>query len=714
MFLNLVMLAGLGAVVVPLVLHLLSRARCQDVHWGAMMFLEPGRRSGISAWRLRQWALLAVRSALIAVLAMALARPVVGAGWRWLSGQGGTLAVIILDCSYSMAVDEAGQSRFDKARQVALDVLSSLRAGDQAGLVFLAEEVEVRPPSGNIQAVAREVAERRVSMGMADVAEGLERARLMLEASPQSSRELYLVCDQQAAGWRSVDASGETAQWLKRSVSRFHVVSVGGEAHQGLALEWLGLVDPVAVRGQSTEVEIRVRNHGPQPRANLAVTLSATEPEETPSPPRELRTIHVTVGAGATAVLRTAVVFERSGSHVLTARLGATGPEPDVRFDTAVDVIEPVTVLIISGDEGGEPIGRESFFLNLALAPRQVVEGRGGDPAVVSVRRHPDWDATALGGQQVVVLANVPQLSLEQVRALEQRVYEGGGLIIAPGNRVRVDHYNSMLYAEGQGLMPAMLSAATPPDGSRATGLLGLELTHPVFRFRRGTDPLPSAVIGRYFPAVPRRSDARVLATYASGEPFLIDGPRGRGRVLLVTTPLDADWNTLPLYPFYLPFVQSMVRYACAPSLASRDLQLGQPLVAALDQPADSAAVLLEDGSVQALRITPRTTRLRFAQTQRSGQYRLIVRGPGWSQVLHYVVQPPRGESDPAPLSPERWEQYGRGLGFTRLDPSGGTLSARLASARAGRELWLPLMLAVVALGTGELWLAGRWSRQAS
>src|SRR5438094_196980 len=92
-------------------------------------------------------------------------------------------------------------------------------------------------------------------------------------------------------------------------------------------------------------------------------------------------------------------------------------------------------------------------------------------------------------------------------------------------------------------------------------GAAAIRTSRAILRFRRGSDPLPGAVIGRYFPAVPRQGDSRVLASYASGEPFLIEGPRGRGRVLLVTSPLDGDWNTLPLFPFYLPFVQSMVRY---------------------------------------------------------------------------------------------------------------------------------------------------------
>jgi len=39
-------------------------------------------------------------------------------------------------------------------------------------------------------------------------------------------------------------------------------------------------------------------------------------------------------------------------------------------------------------------------------------------------------------------------------------VYEGGGLIIAPGNFTRVENFNSLLYRDGLGLAPAKLEPA--------------------------------------------------------------------------------------------------------------------------------------------------------------------------------------------------------------------------------------------------------------
>jgi hypothetical protein len=108
MFINAVMLAGLGGAMLPLVLHLLSRSRYRTVDWGAMMFLQQRVARQRSSMRLRQVVLLLVRMAIVATLAVALARPVVHGQWGTLAEEGRVTAVIILDRSASMAFEESG------------------------------------------------------------------------------------------------------------------------------------------------------------------------------------------------------------------------------------------------------------------------------------------------------------------------------------------------------------------------------------------------------------------------------------------------------------------------------------------------------------------------------------------------------------------------------------------------------------------------------
>src|SRR5512146_3159712 len=102
------MLAGLGAAVLPLALHILARLRRREVEWGAMMFLDPSLIRVHGSARLRQAVLVAMRMLAIALLAAALAGPMLMGRWAKVAGQGPVTAVIVLDRSYSMTVQESG------------------------------------------------------------------------------------------------------------------------------------------------------------------------------------------------------------------------------------------------------------------------------------------------------------------------------------------------------------------------------------------------------------------------------------------------------------------------------------------------------------------------------------------------------------------------------------------------------------------------------
>jgi hypothetical protein len=416
-------------------------------------------------------------------------------------------------------------------------------------------------------------------------------------------------------------------------------------------------------------------------------------------------------------------------------------------MDAAIDVIDPIRVLILSGDERPAALQSESDFLRIALAPKAAEarqkgdndpNKRRGDPCRVDVLPVEQWDEDDLREYQVVVLANVPQLTQAQAVAIEQFVYEGGGLWIAPGALTRVENLNNLLYRGGTGVMPAKLLPPTPDDGSQATGVQGIsEFEHPVFRFLKGRpDPVPIATIGRYFAAEPRTRGARVLAQYGSGRPFLIESRdgAGRGRVLLITTPLDTDWGTLPLSSFYLPLAQNAVRYLAGGHVAQRNLSPGEPIVARF-----AAAVELADAEISRppptepldvpLRhgfdgtrpagLTWNRSEVRYTDTAQPGIYRVRVEAkdpatlPDWArQGVSFVVQKPRLESDLRALEADQWQRLSQWLGFERLDSSRRPVSQQVASARRGSELWLPLMAAVIVMGLIELAVVRRWSTE--
>src|SRR2546423_5029139 len=135
-FLNPPMLVGLAAALVPLALHLLNRARYRNVEWAAMMFLVGVDARTLQSTRLKQWLLLALRSSILALLAVALARPVLYGRSAPPARPGRTAAVFVLDRSGSMSLNDNGRLRLDLAREAIFQLLSpGFHRGDDLWLV---------------------------------------------------------------------------------------------------------------------------------------------------------------------------------------------------------------------------------------------------------------------------------------------------------------------------------------------------------------------------------------------------------------------------------------------------------------------------------------------------------------------------------------------------------------------------------------------------
>src|SRR3954451_16957168 len=67
------LVAGAGAVSVPVIIHLLNRRRYRIVTWAAMRFLLAAQKQNTRRMRLAQYLLLALRTLIVLLLVLAMA-----------------------------------------------------------------------------------------------------------------------------------------------------------------------------------------------------------------------------------------------------------------------------------------------------------------------------------------------------------------------------------------------------------------------------------------------------------------------------------------------------------------------------------------------------------------------------------------------------------------------------------------------------------------
>lgn len=769
------MLVGISLAILPVVVHLLSRARYRSVDWGAMMFLEGAKSASVRSRRISQFFLLLMRACMVALLAVALARP----EWHGKFTSTGPgrrgIVVIVLDCSASMNFDENGHTRMELAREAAKQVLS-LHHGDHVSLVLMGQNQprSERLPTADLWDVGRRIESAEPAYGRADVARSLDDALEAVEPrdapgdkAAKQPVTFYVVTDRQASNWREIlEGCDEwSAGWKQRMarsglLGRTVVIPVGSQESENVVVKSVELINPPAVVGQPMEVEVKVQNYGAVQWAAMPLQISADK--------RMVFDQKVNLTADATASFRVTIPagFPEVGTHILSAELNRPSARPlsaakptgfpnDDRLDTVIDVQDPLQVLIISGDDtagekglGGRTVDpvkaadKESQpvaadYIAAALTPFRSAKRKLADVFVVERAVADAWsgpavqlltqpgskrDAVAaevrLNRFEVIVLANIERLTDSQVVAVEQFVNDGGGVLIAPGELTRTDEYNSTLFREGAGILPAALAEPTSADGVEQTTLQGFDATHPLLKFLNGRpDSFLSCVVGRHCPTERTAGASRVIMRYANGSPFLIESGPGslrKGRVLLLTTALDADWSTLPLTSFYLPLLQSAARYLVEGSPRKLNVAPGDPLELTFEESAEGRTVRVRtpEGEDRAVEIARAGGQLiaRFAETESPGIYTLRVSEPGKkATVVHFSVTPSREESNMTALSSQEWRQLEKVADMQKLDPAIRPISLETAIP-APLEIGPWALGAMLLLAVLEMKLSAAWS----
>ncbi|HEV8321221.1 MAG TPA: BatA domain-containing protein, partial [Myxococcota bacterium] len=575
-------LAGLAAAGLPVAIHLLNRRSARVVAFPATELLLATRRRTARRLQLRQLLLLIVRTALLALVPLMLARPYVAGAARAVRAGGPEVVGVVLDDSLSMrAAPDGATSWFDRARDAARGVVAGLGAEDAALLVLGAARAAgpaapVDEPSFEHARVEDAIARAAPSALPGDLAAAVARAQALVAASPLPRKRVVVVTDGSAVGWpeavRPEGGAGRAGGGASApAASAERSLAVPGIALDVIDVSGGGPRDNVAVVDVVTEPAPSVG-----PRAyRIAATLANLGTAPLAGLEVDLRLEGATVATGFAdlpAGGRVEKVFhhemERPGLFAGEVALGgALDAAHDVLRDDDVRafalVVHPaVRTLLVNGDPSTVTYRDELFYLEKALAPGKAARARI-DPTVVTLDR---VDDVALDRFDVVVLANVPALPAAVVSALVDFVARGGGVLLAAGARLSPAEWSlAMAELAPRGVralktVRAVGAEGSAPGGGRPVRMVRPAAGHPIFAtFATG---LSGAETWEYALAETDASDrSTVLLSFDDGAPALLERHIGAGSVLFLATTVDHDWSDLCIRPGFLPLMQATVLY---------------------------------------------------------------------------------------------------------------------------------------------------------
>lgn len=649
-------LAGLAAVGLPVWLHLLKKHKSTPLPFSSLMFFERRTQSSIKHRRLQYLLLFALRTAVVALLVLAFARPFLQSRVGLLPGGPG-LTVLAIDDSFSMRQGD----RLARAKQDAAQVASRLRAGDKLQVLAFGSQVHVMGDSAAaIQTVGP--TDTRSSYGE------LARALRSIAQSARVPVEAHLFSDMQKSSLPANFADLRLGAGV-----RLIAHPVTDRRTGNFAVE--SVTAPRRVYGTGkARVQATIAGYGAE-HAQRRVSLVLNG--------REIASKTVDVPAGGRASAEFLSVELPFGLNRGEVRIDSGDNLPDDdRFYFSTERAEARRVLFVHDGRNQ----RDALYFRTAL--------EAAAESAYELNAVPVEQTASLAPQNYafVVLSDVPPLPASFEAALRTYVHAGGSLLVALGpasalaNRVPVS---------GESIVDTRYFTR---DADRFQTAAWLDEGHPSIQNSHHWDDVKFYQAVRINPG-----SARVAARLGDETPLLVEKQIGEGRVLVFASAFDNISNDFPLHASFVPFVEHTANYLSRQEERPASYSVGSYLELRQAQEQGAAVEVLDPKGERALTLEE-AARAQNMPLAMAGFYD-VKRPSGRHELV--AVNVDRHESDLDVISPETlalWQNTAQGPSNAGVPgDSGGDRGAPKPV-----EFWWYVLIAVLALAIAESLLGNR------
>ena len=667
-------LLGIG---IPLAIHLIRRQQAERVVLPTVRFLKRAPKKQVYFQKLQKLLLLALRIAIIALLALAFARPILTGAFSQLVDAIPQSLVILLDTSMSMQYAD----RFDQGKAAVISELESLQQGDEAAIVTFADSPE------KVQLLTTDLTALKTFVKNAPAPgyrsthflSALHLADQILQSAHYQEKTVVLVSDYQRSA-----VPARSSAWKLSPHVRLKTIKVGGAETENLSITEVSTMELPAKGNKTHRIVGRIKNFGSEPLPEVQVFLTIDG--------SEAATRLVELEGGSEVVVEFPIELTRVGLHRCTLRVASDRFVADNTYYFTIRVEPPIRVLCISDRARTSQIDQAYWF-------RSALTQHVAAPFQLDVIDPRDLVPESLPSYSVVVLMQEETLADEQMKGLQSYVKGGGGLLLAPDDRADAASFNRD-YAE---LTPALLQGKQILTENAALSITQVQNYHSIIRSLQdgGSTDFSAARFHGYWRAEPA-AGSEVVLRFENGDAALVAGNAGNGRVLFFASSLDPEWNNFPRQVMYLPLLHEAVRYLGGSQIQKTVYQVGE-LVPFSVTPGGAARIISPQGESTLLRHNPAGPAF-YQATDRPGFYES--RLGKWS--TSFAVNTSAQESDLTTIAVDDVEAIMTHSELPEVASAAEHLAPLKVKLEKSQQSWWWILLLVLVLGIFEIFLANR------
>ncbi|MEZ4699329.1 MAG: VWA domain-containing protein [Rhodothermales bacterium] len=549
---NAIFLFGLAAALLPILFHLVRRVRAKQVRFSSLMFLKMTPKEVVRRRRIKDWLLMAIRTVMLALLALVFARPFIPEERiPFFASQEARSTVVLIDQSFSMQYDDL----FDQAVAAAREIVGTAGPDDEIALIAFSDEPRQLTELSDDLSLHRNVLDAALepTYRPTDFFRPIQLAQEILARARHESRRIVLLSDLQRSGW-----GGAFENWKLDQGVGFEVVQLGDPDRENAYVGGLA----VATRRVDGQVvnrfDTRIGASGEARPAGRAMTLTLDEQvvEET------------TVPASTAGRVSFQYRPEREGLFLGAVNLADDALPADNRYYFAIDVKSRPALF---GVDGSRAARNDVYYLERAF--------NQGEAALYTFSSGAVGELTgrALATQAIVFVSNTASLNAPQRAALRAYLERGGSVVLSFGSESEPAGWAAALTEFGVGRPTGRIQ---PRNTQGYPAIIGeVDLRHPIFSLfaQASSGAIFRPQFREYLRIVPD-SSASVVGRYDTGDPFLIEQTVGAGRLLVYTSTFNADWTDFPINELYVPFVYQLVKYALEGQERRLSFLVGEPV----------------------------------------------------------------------------------------------------------------------------------------
>lgn len=663
---------ALGALAIPIVIHLFQLRRFKRIEFSNVRFLQEVSQRTRSRKQVKHWLVLLARLLAVACLVLAFAQPYLpGATGKVKAGQ--RAVSLFVDDSWSMDGTNPQGRLLDQARKHAQDAVLAYTPTDRFQVITNSFEGRQQMLIGRDEALEA-AAQAEVGPFSRPLGQVIQRQREALARAEAPVRQAFLFTDLQRS---TIDVEN----WTNDSLVPTTIVPLPPNNADNLAVDSVWFASPVRRLGQAEVLHVRIRNFGTQSLENVPLRLTIDGRQ------RALASFAVEAQATVDTVVR--FTNDATGNHSGTVAITDRPVTFDDELHIAYRTADKLRVLLISGGDTESDGNISAVFT-------------GDSTHTFSSQPYRQVDLGAFGRADLIILNGLADIPSGTASALKAFVQEGGSLAVFPGKELDATSWSVFASAYGANF------------GARDTAAMKVEridLRHPfyseVFSSMPKNVELPLARL-RYSLTAPPTADA--LLRLQNGNLYLGSVPAKKGRVYLCASPPTAAGGTFAQHAL---FVTSLLRMAeLARPMGALYHTLGAEATIALegtDLPGDAAPHLKGPQGVDLIpevRRSLTTTGIALPDEDLApGNYALALANDTLARI---ALNLPRRESDLSTYTPTELTALLQQRGLTTfavMDASENGIAQQLATMDQGVKLWKWFIIAALLFLGAEILL---------